>query len=128
METKTTEKPRQSRIRPGLFDLFLVAALMIAVALYVYHRTVVQPLRRELAISRIYVVDLDSLVNRFRTEAVERTIAGEKVSPDEVAARARKALDDMLASVPPGAVVLDARCVVRGGTPLTLTEGIREEK
>lgn len=88
----------------------------------------IQPLRRELATSRVYVVDLDSLVKHFRTEAVERAIAGEKVSPDEVAARARMALDRILASVPPGAVVLDARCVVRGGTPLALTGNLREEK
>ncbi|WP_169311175.1 hypothetical protein [Thermodesulfatator indicus] len=75
----------------------------------------IQPLRRELAPSRIYVVDIDSLVKRFRTEAVERAIAGEKVSPDEVAARARLALDRILSSVPENAVVLDARCVLKGG-------------
>jgi len=125
METKMKEKPRQSRIRPGLFDLFLVAALMIAVALYVYHRTVVQPLRREIAASRIYVVDLDSLVNKFRTEAVERALSGEKISPEKVAARARKTLDEMLASVPSGALVLDSRCVVRGGIPITIPGDVR---
>ena len=114
------EKSRKFRIELNVLDLVLAFVVALFLILYTYHQAVVQPLREKLAVSRIYVVDLDGLVEEFRRRAIEKALSGENVRPEEVAESVRKYLDTVLSGLPPEAVVLDDRCVVRGGLRIPL--------
>lgn len=114
------EKGRKFRIELNVLDLVLAFVVALFLILYTYHRAVVQPLREKLAVSRIYVVDLDGLVDSIRNRAIKKALSGENVRPEEVAETVRKYLDTVLSGLPPEAVVLDDRCVVRGGLRIPL--------
>lgn len=96
-------------------SVLLAFAVAFSTVCYVYHRKVVRPIQEKVAASSIYVIDLDGLVEDFKRRAVEKALAGEEVHPTEVAETVRRYLDAVLSELPPEAVVLDARCVLKGG-------------
>ena len=114
------EKTGKFRISPNFLDLLLAFMVAFFLIFYTYHRAVVQPLRERLSRTQIYVVDLDGLVEDFKRRAIEKALSGEKIRPEEAAERVRKYINTVLSGLPPEAVVLDDRCVVRGGRRIPL--------
>lgn len=101
------------------FSDFLFTLVMVALFIAAYHAWVVMPMISKVSRSqKIYVLDLDAVIKAERDRGVVRMIEGEDVAPEEVVKAVKRRVSKTLSALPAKAVVLDSKCVLKGGVRL----------